>query len=78
MTICGARSFPGVYAQGYECLKDGGESEVTDAPEQMQDRPKDQLEELIEVNLVKQGNEARLILISPSLSNSINQALLDL
>lgn len=46
--------------------------------EEMQDRPKDQEEELIEVNLAKEGRSAQPVFVSASLSLKHKMALFKL
>lgn len=71
MTICGPRSFSGLWDPGYECLKARKGALTANIHlelEQLHDRPTAQCKELIEINLVEEGKEAQHIFISASLS----------
>lgn len=64
----------------FECFA-GAESDITDVhpqPAQLQDRLKDQLEELIKINLASERREAQPVFLSASLSVGLRQALFNL
>lgn len=80
MTVCKVRSLSGVWPQEFECCEAGEEVELVDIhpkPAKLQDRRKDQDEELIEFIVTEEGRDSP-IFISPSLFVDLKQTLLDL
>lgn len=78
--VYGADLFLGSRSREHECFEVGEEVVVPGVhlgPKQLQDCPKDQYEELIEVNLGVEGKEAQPTFISARLCADLKQALLD-
>lgn len=78
ITVRGPRFSSRIWAFNISCfLAEGNDKKDNQAKqEHLQDKPKDQGEELVEINLPTPGEEARLFFVSANLSNKMKQALL--